>query len=348
MDPIRKTQIICTLGPASFSTTVLEKLVESGMNLCRLNFSHGNKTWFEDLIRNIRTASVKEGKRIPFLIDLQGGKVRLGYFSRPVFLQTGQNYLLTTKEVLGDENQAQVISDAFLYEIRDGDRIYLDDGKLEMEVLSHDSKEINCRVLSPGWVSSRKGVNCPSMAGSSGTLTKMAEKDLLWGIEQKADFFYLSFVRGPEEVEQAKEFLRGQGVSIPVVAKIENLAAVQHIDEIIQAADGICVARGDLGVEIPLEDLALTQKTIVARCRSRRKPVSVGGQMMMTMVGNPRPLRAEVCDVANAVIDGADALILSDETAVGKYPVQAVETMSRIIQRTEEALTKKLLDFSNL
>ncbi|MBI5967924.1 MAG: pyruvate kinase [Deltaproteobacteria bacterium] len=343
MNSRRKTQIICTMGPASFSPEVIQELGESGMDMCRLNFSHGDHRWFSALVKNIRAVAQKVKKKIPFFVDLKGSKVRLGTFSRAVFLEPGQEYRLTIQEVLGDEKQAQIDSPVFLRELRQGDRVFLSDGKLEMEVVQTESQTVRCRVLNGGWVDSQKGVNCPSMMGNSGVLTKMEESDLLWGIEHKADFFFLSFVRGPEEVERVKAFLRSQGASISLVPKIENQTAVNRIDEIIRVADAICVARGDLGVELPMEELAIAQKLIVAKCRKAGKLVSVGGQMMMTMAENPRPLRAEVCDVANAVLDGAEQLILSDETAIGKYPALTVQIMSRIIERTEEAMRNNWL-----
>ncbi len=338
---MRKIQIICTLGPASSAEAVLQEMGESGMDVGRLNFSHGDHLWFEDLIRKIRSVSAKMKRKIPFLVDLKGGKLRLGEFTTPVLLKEGQDYSLTKTPVRGDDRQGQVNSDDFFAEVREGDRIFLNDGKVEMEVKTRGTGQVHCQVLSTGWIDSRKGVNCPAMVGGSRSLTRMEERDLRWGIEHQVDYFYLSFVRGAEEVEEVKEFIRAQGGSVPVIAKIETRSAVQRIEEIIRVSDGICVARGDLGVEIPMEDLALVQKTIVAKCRLMGRHVSVGGQMMATMVENPRPLRAEVCDVANAVIDGADALILSDETAMGKYPVQAVQIMSRVIRRTEEALQEK-------
>lgn len=343
MGSSRKTKIICTMGPASFSQAVIQELVESGMDMCRLNFSHGDHGWFSELVKNIRSVGRKVNKAIPFFVDLKGTKVRLGTFAKPVSLERGQEYCLTTEKVVGDEKQAQVDSEAFLKEIQRGDHIFLSDGKLEVEVLQVEPQSMRCRVLNGGVIDSQKGVNCPSMMGSSDLLTKAEERDLLWGIEHQADFFFLSFIRGPEEVEGIRSFVRSQGISISLVPKIENQAAVNRIDEIIRVADAICVARGDLGVELPMEELALAQKLIVAKCSKAKKPVSVGGQMMMTMTENPRPLRAEVTDVANAVLDGADQLILSDETAVGNYPAQTVQIMSRIIERTERAMRESWL-----
>ncbi len=343
MGSARKTNSICTMAPASFSPAVIEELVESGMDMCRLNFSHGDHGWFSELVRNVRTVAQKVKKPIPFFVDLKGSKVRLGAFSKPVFLKPGQEYRLTTEKVIGDDKQAQVDSDAFLKEVQRGDHVFLSDGKLEVEVLAVAGNSVRCRVLNEGVVDSQKGVNCPSMLGSSGLLTKAEERDIRWGIEHKADYFFLSFVHGPEEVEEIRTFLRSQGAAIPLVPKIENQAAMNRIDEIIRVADMICVARGDLGVELPMGELPLAQKLIVKKCRRAGKLVSVGGQMMMTMTENPRPLRAEVTDVANAVLDGADQLILSDETTVGKYPALTVQTMATIIERAEEAMRENWL-----
>jgi pyruvate kinase len=338
MGSSRKTKIICTLGPASFAQAVIEELVESGMDMCRLNFSHGDHGWFSQLVKNIRSVGRKLNRGIPFFVDLKGAKVRLGIFAKPVSLERGQEYRLTTEKVVGDEKQAQVDSEAFLKEMQRGDHLFLSDGKVEVEVLRVEPPSLRCRVLNGGVIDSHKGVNCPSLMGSSNLWIQAEERNLLWGIEHQADFFFLSFIRGPEEVEGIRSFLRSRGASISLVPKIENQAAVNRIDEIIRVADAVCVARGDLGVELPMEELALAQKLIVAKCRKAKKPVSVGGQMMMTMTENPRPLRAEVTDVANAVLDGADQLILSDETAVGHYPAQTVQIMSRIIERTERAM----------
>ena len=339
----RKTKIICTLGPASFSQDVIEELAESGMDMCRLNFSHGDHGWFSELVKNIRSVGRKLNRAIPFFVDLKGTKVRLGTFAKPVSLERGQEYSLTAEKVVGDEKQAQIDSEAFLKEIQRGDHIFLSDGRVEAEVLKVDPPSVCCRVLNGGVIESRKGVNFPSMMGRSGLLTPAEERDLVWGIENRADFFFLSFIRGPEEVEGIRSFLRSRGASIALVPKIENQAAVNRIDEIIRVSESVCVARGDLGVELPMEELALAQKLIVAKCRKAKKPVSVGGQMMITMTENPRPLRAEVTDVANAVLDGADQLILSDETAVGHYPAQAVRIMSRIMERTERAMQESWL-----
>jgi len=339
----RKTKIICTMGPASFSPAVIEELVQSGMDMCRLNFSHGDHRWFSELVGNIRSVARKVGKAIPFFVDLKGSKVRLGAFPKPVDLKAGQEYRLTAERVGGDEHRAQVDSEAFLQEMHPGDRLFLNDGKLEMEVLEVEAGAVRCRVLNEGRLDSQKGVNCPSMLGSSGLLSKSEERDILWGIAHRADYFFLSFVHGPEDVEAIRTFLRSRGASIPLVPKIENQAAVNRIDEIIRVADMVCVARGDLGIELPMGELPLAQKLIVKKCRKAGKPVSVGGQMMMTMTENPRPLRAEVTDVANAVLDGADQLILSDETAVGKYPALTVKTMATIIERTERAMRENWL-----
>ncbi len=343
MGSLRKTKIICTLGPASFAPAVIEELAESGMDMCRLNFSHGDQGWFSRLVKNIRAVSRKLNRSIPFFVDLKGPKVRLGAFAKAVSLERGQEYYLTAEKVIGDEKQARVDSEDFLKEIQRGDHLFLGDGKVEIEVLQVGPVSTRCRVLNGGVIDSQKGVNCPSLRGSSDLWIPKEASTLLWGIEHPADFFFLSFIRGPEEVEGIRSFLRSRGASIPLVPKIENQGAVNRIDEILRVSNGVCVARGDLGVELPMEELALAQKLIVAKCRKAKKPVSVGGQMMMTMTENPRPLRAEVTDVANAVLDGADQLILSDETAVGHYPARAVQIMSRIIERTERAMGESWL-----
>jgi pyruvate kinase len=335
---IKKTKIICTIGPASTEPAVMEELIREGMDVVRLNFSHGDHRWHEEEIALVKRLSGKAGRPIAILQDLGGGKVRLGEIEGgTAFLDTGASFTLTTKQIKGDSKRASVTYPGLTNDVREGDTILLADGALELKVVAIAPPEITCHVVVGGPLGSHKGVNIPSGELRAKALTDKDKEDLLFGVRAEVDLIALSYVRGADDIREAKELLRSQNADIPVIAKVERHEALGHIEEIMQEADGIMVARGDLGVEIPLQQVPLVQKDLIKRANALGKPVITATQMMRSMVENPRPTRAEASDVANAILDGTDAIMLSEETATGKYPVEAVRFMVMIAQATEQS-----------
>jgi pyruvate kinase len=337
---MRKTKIVCTIGPASRSYEVIEKLIKMGMNVARLNFSHGSYKEHLQVIENIRQASLKIGQPIAILQDLGGPKIRIGkIIKEPIFLKEGSSFILTNRKVPGDEQEVSLTFPSLPQKVKKGDCIFLADGTLELKVKDFNSTDIICRVVRGGKLTSHQGVNIPNISIDIPSLTEKDYQDILFGIKNKVDFIGLSFIRRAEDVLKVRKILKeNKAEEISLIAKIEKKEAVDNLKEIIEASDGIMVARGDLGVEIPLENVPLVQKNIIKKCNFVGKPVITATQMLMSMMSNPRPSRAEVTDVANAILDGTDAIMLSEETAVGNYPLEAVETMNKIALRIEKAI----------
>jgi pyruvate kinase len=332
----RRAKIVATLGPASSSPERLAELVAAGIDVARLNMSHGTHAGHLAAYQCVRAASDAAGHSVGVLIDLQGPKIRLGTFAAgPVRLLAGQEFTITTREVPGDQHEAGTTYAGLADDVRPGDRVLVDDGRVVLEVLAAAGGRVRTRVIVGGVVSDHKGLNLPGVKVSVPALTTKDQADLRWALRLRADMIALSFVQGPEDAVPARRIMDEAGVRLPLIAKIEKPQAIEALPEVIEAFDGIMVARGDLGVELPLEQVPMAQKRIVEQTRARAKPVIVATQMLESMISAPRPTRAEASDVANAVLDGADALMLSAETSVGEYPVQAVATMSRIISEAE-------------
>lgn len=337
---MRKTKIVCTIGPASRAYDVIEKLIRMGMNVARLNFSHGSYKEHLQVIENIRQASLKIGQPIAILQDLGGPKIRIGkIIKEPIFLKEGSSFILTNRKVPGDEQEVSVTFPSLPQKVKKGDCIFLADGTLELKVKEFASTDIICHVVRGGKLTSHQGVNIPNISMDIPSLTEKDYQDILFGIKNKVDFIGLSFIRRAEDVLKVRKILKeNKAEEISLIAKIEKKEAVDNLKEIIETSDGIMVARGDLGVEIPLENVPLVQKNIIKKCNFVGKPVITATQMLISMMSNPRPSRAEVTDVANAILDGTDAIMLSEETAVGNYPLEAVETMNKIALRIEKAI----------
>ncbi len=334
-----KTKIICTIGPASRDPEVLARLMEAGMNVCRLNFSHGTHDEHAELIRDIREVSRQMDLPVAILQDLAGPKIRTGDMAAgEIELKEGATFVLTNRDVPGDEHEVGLTYPDLPRSVRAGDAILLADGAMELEVESASATDIKCRVVSGGMLGSHKGINLPGRTLNAPILGTKDRADLEFGLEHGVDFVALSFVRTAHDLETTKQVIRAAGKDTPLIAKIEKFEALENIDEIIAAADGIMVARGDLGVEIPLEQVPRAQKLIIARTNAAAKPVITATQMLKSMVENPRPTRAEVTDVANAIYDGTDAIMLSEETAMGAHPVGAVRVMARVAADTEQQL----------
>ena len=332
----RRAKIVATLGPASSSPERLAELVAAGIDVARLNMSHGTQAGHLAAYQCVRAASDAAGHSVGVLIDLQGPKIRLGTFGAgPVRLLAGQEFTITTREVPGDQHEAGTTYAGLADDVRPGDRVLVDDGRVVLEVLATADGRVRTRVIVGGVVSDHKGLNLPGVKVSVPALTAKDQADLRWALWLRADMIALSFVQGPEDAVPARRIMDEAGVRLPLIAKIEKPQAIEALPEVIEAFDGIMVARGDLGVELPLEQVPMAQKRIVEQTRAQAKPVIVATQMLESMISAPRPTRAEASDVANAVLDGADALMLSAETSVGEYPVQAVATMSRIIGEAE-------------
>lgn len=337
---MRKTKIVCTIGPASEDVATLIRLIEAGCDVCRLNFSHGDYEEHGKRIANIRKASLKTGKKVAILLDTKGPEIRTGELKQPeVELLEGESIVLTTEDVAGDSKRISVSYKGLPKDLTVGATVLIDDGLIELEVRKILDTEVVCKIVNGGILKSRKGINVP---GASINLPSMTEKDaadIMFGIEQGVDFIAASFVRKASDVIEIRRLLEeARGDHIQIIAKIENHEGVANLEEILEVSDGLMVARGDLGVEIPAEEVPLVQKEMIALCNRANKPVITATQMLDSMQRNPRPTRAEASDVANAIFDGTDAIMLSGETAAGKYPVEAVETMARIAVRTEAGL----------
>lgn len=338
---MRRAKIVCTLGPAVAGR--LKELVEAGMDVARLNLSHGTYPEHEERYREVRKAGDDTGRAVGVLVDLQGPKIRLGNFaSGPVQLTEGDTFTITTEDVPGDSELVSTTYAGLPGDCRAGDTILVDDGKVALRVTAVSGPRVITRVEIGGQVSNHKGLNLPGVAVSVPALSEKDEADLRWGLGVGADLVALSFVRSAKDVEDVRRIMDEEGRRIPVIAKIEKPQAVDNLEEIVRAFDGIMVARGDLGVELPLEQVPMVQKRAVELARRAAKPVIVATQVLDSMMQLPRPTRAEASDCANAVLDGADAIMLSGETSVGKYPLEAVRTMARIISTTEEQALDKI------
>jgi len=333
-----KTKIVCTIGPASETPEVIRELIISGMRVARLNFSHGTLGDHGEKIHIIRKIAKELDKPVAILQDLGGPKIRLGHIPEPgVRLEPGQDMILTTQTVEGSEHRISVSYPFLGDEVKAGDRILLADGFLELHVLSVSGSEIHCKVITGGVLTSHKGINLPSGTIRMPSMTDKDREDLHFGLAHDVDYIALSFVRTAADIQNIKEIIRRENKNTPVIAKIEKHEAIDHYEDILKAADAIMVARGDLGVEIPLEEVPIIQKQLIQKANALGKPVITATQMLRSMVDAPRPTRAEASDVANAVLDGTDAVMLSEETATGNYPVQAVRYMIRIVTEAQKA-----------
>ena len=334
---MRRAKIVCTMGPAVESPEKVRELIAAGMNMARLNLSHGGYEEHQSRLNEVRAAAKEAGKPVAILVDLQGPKIRLARFKAgPHDLSRGDIFTITTDEVEGTKERVGTTYKGLPGDCKPGDRILIDDGKVTVEVTEVKGNDVVTKVIEPGAVSNNKGINLPGVAVSVPALSEKDKEDLRWGLNAGADFIALSFVRSAEDIVDVHKIMDEVGIRIPVIAKIEKPQAVANLQEIVNAFDGIMVARGDLGVELPIEEVPLVQKHCIELAREAAKPVIVATQMLDSMITNSRPTRAEATDCANAVLDGADALMLSGETSVGEFAIEAVQTMARIISHTEE------------
>jgi len=334
---VRRAKIVCTLGPATDSPERIRQLVRAGMDVARLNMSHGTLADQEQRYRRVREAADDAGRGVGVLVDLQGPKIRLGRFADgSVELRPDDRFTITTRDVAGDGSICSTTYGGLPGDVAPGDQILIDDGNVRLRVEKVGDTDVDTVVEIAGKVSNNKGINLPGVAVSVPALSDKDLEDLRWALHLRADWIALSFVRSGADVEDVRRVMKEEGVYLPVIAKIEKPQALENLEEIVDAFDGFMVARGDLGVEMPLENVPLAQKRIIELARRNAKPVIVATQMLESMVSAPRPTRAEASDVANAVLDGADAVMLSGETSVGDYPIEAVSTMARIVNTVEE------------
>ena len=334
---MRRAKIVCTMGPAVESAEKVRELIDAGMNMARLNLSHGGYPEHQARLDQVRLASKEAGVPVAILVDLQGPKIRLARFKAgPHDLARGDIFTITTDEIEGTKDRVGTTYKGLPGDCKAGDRILIDDGKVTVEVIEVKGNDVVTKVIEPGAVSNNKGINLPGVAVSVPALSEKDIDDLRWGLKAGADFIALSFVRSADDIVDVHRIMDEVGIRIPVIAKIEKPQAVANLQEIVNAFDGIMVARGDLGVELPIEEVPLVQKHCIQLAREAAKPVIVATQMLDSMITNSRPTRAEATDCANAVLDGADALMLSGETSVGAFAIEAVQTMARIITHTEE------------
>ncbi|MGL5032462.1 MAG: pyruvate kinase, partial [Microcystaceae cyanobacterium] len=337
----RRTKIVATIGPATQSKEVLRELIQAGATTFRLNFSHGNHEDHHNSIRLIRQVAFELNQPVGILQDLQGPKIRVGKFlneTQSIELKNGDPFILTSRSVECCQGMSSITYQYLTEEVPEGARILLDDGKLEMRVekIDKEQKDLHCRVVVGGTLSSNKGVNFPGVYLSVKALTEKDKEDLMFGLDQGVDWIALSFVRNPEDIDEIKGLIASAGKSVPVIAKIEKHEAIADMQAILEKCDGVMVARGDLGVELPAEDVPILQKRLIKKANELGIPVITATHMLDSMVSNPRPTRAEVSDVANAILDGTDAVMLSNETAIGKFPVEAVAMMATIAERIEQ------------
>lgn len=334
---MRRAKIVATLGPATSSYEQIRAIIDAGVDVARMNLSHGSYEVHEGVYQNVRKAASDSGRAIAVLVDLQGPKIRLGKFEGgPYELAEGDIFKITTEDVVGTRELVGTTFKGLPQDVKPGDPLLIDDGKVRVEVIETDGTVVTTKVVVAGPVSNNKGINLPGVAVNVPALSEKDEADLRWGLELGADLIALSFVRNAADITRVHEIMDEVGRRVPVVAKIEKPQAVDHLEEIIEAFDAIMVARGDLGVELPLEAVPIVQKKAVEIARRLAKPVIVATQMLESMIHSPVPTRAETSDVANAVLDGTDAVMLSGETSVGEYPVVTVKTMARIVESTEQ------------
>jgi pyruvate kinase len=335
-----RTKILCTIGPATGSPKMIRRLIKEGMDGARLNFSHGSHEDHIKLFKTIRKISERLGAFIPIVQDLQGPKIRVGNLSQPeIRLKRGNRVRITTKDIDGTAEILPTTYKDLPKDVKKNNTILLDDGLIRLTVERVDKDSVLCKITEGGIIKPNKGINLPGIAISSPSLTKKDHEDLKLGLSLGFDYVALSFVRSPDDIKLLRRIMRKYDKAVPIIAKIEKSEAVDSIEEVIREADAIMVARGDLGVEIPSQDVPLIQKMIINKCNRIGKPVITATQMLESMINNPTPTRAETSDVANAVLDGTDVVMLSAETSIGKYPVAAVKTMNSILQKTEAALT---------
>ena len=339
----KKAKIVATVGPASESAEMLHALVLAGVNVFRLNFSHGTHTDHQERINRIRENNAKFGLSVGILQDLQGPKIRIGNVEHKdgVKITAGQKLVFTNEEIIGTSERVSTPYKGMYRDVRMGERILMDDGKLEVKVVGIDGTDVVTEVIYDGILKSKKGVNLPNTKVSMPSVTEKEYEDLEFGLQNDVEWIALSFVRYASDIQEVKDYIKSKGKNCRVVAKIEKPEAIDNIDEIIEITDAIMVARGDLGVELPAEEVPMIQKMIVEKCNRAAKPVIVATQMLESMIDAPRPTRAEINDIANSVLDGADAVMLSAETASGKYPVESVTSMAQTIKRVEETEAAK-------
>ncbi len=336
----RHSKIVCTLGPATNSLRMIRRLIEAGMDVARLNFSHGTHETHAQSIAMVHAAAAELGKTVGILADLQGPKIRTGALAGggTVNLRGGQQFIITTAKILGDSTRVNTTFRPLPLEVKSGDRILLSDGLIELRVEKVRGPEVICRIVNGGLLGEHKGINLPGVKLRVPALTPKDREDLRFALSHNVDFIAASFVRRPEDVLLAKSLIRRAKKDTPVIAKLEKPEAIENLEGILRVSDGVMVARGDLGVEMNPETVPVVQKNIIARAREFRRPVITATQMLESMTQNPRPTRAEASDVANAIFDGSDAVMLSAESASGKYPIEAVSMMARIIQEAEASI----------
>src|ERR671937_714179 len=343
---MRRTKIVCTIGPASCTVEQLDRLAAAGMDVARLNFSHGTHAEHADVIRRIRDAEVRWNRPVAILQDLQGPKIRLGTFGegggRRVDLEVGRPFMLCRRPCVGTSERVFVSPPEYLERVKTGDEIWMDDGMIQLRVEATTPDEVRCVVVAGGRISDHKGISLPHVDLPASCLTEKDVDDLKFGIEQGVDFVAVSFVRTADDIREVRKFLESQGADIPLVAKLERHEVLDNLPAVVRSVDAVMVARGDLGVDVPLEDVPHIQKEIIRQAHAAKVPVIVATQMLESMVTHVRPTRAEVSDVATAIYDGADAIMLSAETATGRYPAEAVEVMARIAERAEQAAVRTL------
>ena len=338
---MKKTKVVCTMGPNTNDRELLKKLIENGMDVARFNFSHGDHEEQKSRMDLLKELRQELNTNTAILLDTKGPEIRTGVLKggKRIMLKAGEQFTLTTEEIEGDESKVSITYEGLVQDVDAGRVILIDDGLIELKVVGKSEKEIFCEVINGGELGERKGVNEPNVAVRLPAITEKDKDDIRFGVEQGIDFIAASFVRNAECVLEIKAYLKELGAPyVPIIAKVENAEGIKNIDEIIRAADGVMVARGDLGVEIPAEEVPYLQKMIIQKCNMNFKTVITATQMLDSMMRNPRPTRAEVTDVANAVYDGTDAVMLSGETAQGKYPLEALQMMVHIIQNTEQHL----------
>src|SRR6266550_532924 len=339
---MRRTKIVCTIGPASSTVAQLDRLAAAGMDVARLNFSHGTHAEHAEVIQRIREAEARWNRPVAILQDLQGPKIRLGTFGegggRRVDLEAGRPFTLCRTHCVGTSERVFVSPPEYLGRVKAGDEIWMDDGMIQLRVDSITPQEVRCVVVAGGRISDHKGISLPHVDLPASCLTEKDVEDLRFGIEHRVDFVAVSFVRTVDDIREVRKFLAGQGADIPLVAKLERHEVLDNLPAVVGAVDAVMVARGDLGVDVPLEDVPHIQKEIIRQAHVAKVPVIVATQMLESMVTHLRPTRAEVSDVATAIFDGADAIMLSAESATGRYPVEAVAVMARVAERADDAV----------
>ena len=345
---MRRAKIVATLGPAASSYDQIRALIDAGVDVCRMNLSHGDYQVHEGVYANVRKAANDSGRAVAVMVDLQGPKIRLGKFEGgPYELAVGDLFKITTEEILGNKELSGTTYKGLPQDVKAGDFLLIDDGKVKVEVVATNDTVVTTKVIVAGPVSNNKGINLPGVAVNVPALSEKDEADLRWGLRLGTDLIALSFVRDAADITRVHEIMAEEGRRVPVIAKIEKPQAVENLEGIVDAFDAIMVARGDLGVELPLEAVPIVQKQAVELARRMAKPVIVATQMLESMIHSPVPTRAETSDVANAVLDGADAVMLSGETSVGEYPVVTVQTMARIVASTEDHGLERIVPLTN-